>query len=133
MFSGYLIKIGEDVFPMRYINEKTYNASVKQRLDLDSYRDANGVLHREVSAHSPTKIELTTIDLTNKTLAEIIRIFQENFINEAERKVLVTYYDVEKDGYDTGEFYISNTRYEIEEIVNGEVRYKPVRFAFTEY
>lgn len=44
-YSGFLIKVGDYTVPFRYIEAKKYKCSIKGQ-DLDSYRDANGILHR---------------------------------------------------------------------------------------
>ena len=45
-YSGFLIKVGNYTVPFRYIEAKKYKCGIKGQ-DLNSYRDANGVLHRE--------------------------------------------------------------------------------------
>lgn len=42
-YSGFLIKVGDYTVPFRYIEASKYKTGVKGQ-DLDSYRDANGIL-----------------------------------------------------------------------------------------
>lgn len=133
MFSGFLLKIGDTEFPLKYMNTKTYTTTPLVRQDLESYRDANGYLHRDVLPHKPTKIEFTTPPIENKDVVEINALFRENFINEAERKLNITYYNMETDQYLSCEAYMPDTSYVINNILNGVVYYDPIRLAFIEY
>ena len=56
---------------MKYIKEKTYKGYVSVQ-DLDSYRDANGLLHREALSHVPIKCEFETIPLNNEQYEQIM-------------------------------------------------------------
>ena len=59
---GYLFLINDNIEDtltfMHYINEGSYVAERKP-LDLDPYRDANGVLHRNVVDNVPIMFHLT--------------------------------------------------------------------------
>lgn len=134
-FERYLIKLGNYTFPMRYIAEETYNATPKQRLELDAYRDNTGELHREVAENRPSTIEFATVSgLTNKEVAEIFKGIHENYMNEAERKLKVTHYIPELDGYSEPEYmYIPNMQFPIDSIDDDTVIYNPITFTFIGY
>lgn len=134
MYNGYLVKVNGTVFPMKYIAEKSYIVHPDQRLDLDSERDATGVLHRSVVNHMPNKIEFTTLPLNNAEVAEITRITRLGPSNRS-RDVTLELYNPETDGYETARCYIPNLDYTIDWIDNEKkvIHYSPVRYAFIEY
>lgn len=134
MYNGYLVKVNGTVFPMKYIAEKSYIVQPDQRLDLDSERDATGVLHRSVVGHMPNKIEFTTLSLNNSEVAEITRITGLGPSNRS-RDVTLELYNPETDGYETARCYIPNLDYTIDWIDNeGKIiHYSPIRYAFIEY
>lgn len=129
-FSGYLVKVGNYTIPLTYIKLESYKSMPDQRQDLDSYRDANGVLHRNVLAHTATKIEFETPYLTHNQMRTLIQNIRANYIDSLARSCLVTYYNEETDTYKTGTFYMPGTmEYQW---YNKEI-YAPSRFAFIEY
>ena len=58
-YKGYLLKIGDWEFPLKYIRAETYVA-LRSGQDLDSYRDADGNLHRTALDNFLYKIEFET-------------------------------------------------------------------------
>nr|DAL63171.1 MAG TPA_asm: hypothetical protein [Caudoviricetes sp.] len=132
MYSGFLLKIGNEIFNMKYIKEKTYKgyASVQ---DLDSYRDANGVLHREALSHVPIKCEFETIPLDNEQYGQIMDMIRRNYINELERKVSITAFILEYNGYVTQDAYMAEPQPQIQTIKDNNIQYAPLRIAFIGY
>lgn len=132
MYSGFLLKIGNEIFNMKYIKEKTYKgyASVQ---DLDSYRDANGVLHREALSHVPIKCEFETIPLDNEQYGQIMDMIRRNYINELERKVPITAFILEYNGYVTQDAYMAEPQPQIQTITGNKIQYAPLRIAFIGY
>ena len=132
MYSGFLLKIGNEIFNMKYIKEKTYKgyASVQ---DLDSYRDANGVLHREALSHVPIKCEFETIPLDNEQYGQIMDMIRRNYINELERKVTITAFILEYNGYVTQDAYMAEPQPQIQTIQGNKIQYAPLRIAFIGY
>ena len=56
-FNGsYYIKVGDYPIPLKYMFKGSYKVSVNTQ-DLDSYRDGNGKLHRNVLPHQADKLE----------------------------------------------------------------------------
>jgi hypothetical protein len=132
LYSGFLLKIGNEIFNMKYIKEKTYKgyASVQ---DLDSYRDANGVLHREALSHVPIKCEFETIPLDNEQYGQIMDMIRRNYINELERKVSITAFILEYNGYVTQDAYMAEPQPQIQTIKDNNIQYAPLRIAFIGY
>ena len=52
-FQGYLIKVGNYPIPLTYMKLESYKSAPDQRQDLDSFRDADGYLHRTVLPQGP--------------------------------------------------------------------------------
>lgn len=132
MYSGFLLKIGNEIFNMKYIKEKTYKGYVSVQ-DLDSYRDANGLLHREALSHVPIKCEFETIPLNNEQYEQIMDMIRRNYINELERKVTITAFILEYNGYVTQDAYMAEPQPQIQAIKDNKIQYAPLRIAFIGY
>lgn len=132
-YSGYLLKFGSTELSYEYIRAASYHTTPSQRLDLDSYRDANGVLHRTALEHTASKIEWETPPLDNTQLQTLLSIFRSAMTNVAERKVTVTYYNEESNSYVTGTFYMPDAEYTIRHVTSTILMYEPIRFALIEY
>ena len=132
MYSGFLLKIGNEIFNMKYIKEKTYKGYVSVQ-DLDSYRDANGLLHREALSHVPIKCEFETIPLNNEQYEQIMDMIRRNYINELERKVTITAFILEYNGYVTQDAYMAEPQPQIKTIKDNKIQYAPLRIAFIGY
>lgn len=130
-FEGWLLIINGAVFPNRLIALESYKCTPCQFMDVDPYRDGDGVLHRNVLPHTATSIEFTTMDLQLKD-AEILNSFitQENRV-----QCTVDYWNPNKAAYESGTFYISDVPYEIKKLdaSRNEILYKPVKVTLTEY
>ena len=71
-YSGFLIKVDDYIIPFRYIEAKKYKCGIKGQ-DLDSYRDANGILHREALVNVAIKVEWETPgDIEESTLRPLM-------------------------------------------------------------
>lgn len=128
-FQGYYIKVGNYTIPLTFMKLESYKSAPNQRQDLDSYRDANGHLHRNVLGHTATKLEFETPYLTVKDMRSLIQNIRANYTNELERACELTYYDEETDTYKTGSFYMPGT---VEYNWFNKEIYAPSRFAFIE-
>lgn len=128
-YSGYHIKMGSNIFPERYIAVETYIITPNQRMDLDSYRDANGALHRTVLSHTASKIEWNTPYLYRADKVSMMSFLRANMSDVQSRTFSVTYYDDETDAYKTGTFYMPDIAFQ--EYAMGI--YLPTRLALIEY
>ena len=132
-YSGFLIKVGNYTLKEKYINCKTYNVT-RNVMDVDSYRDSNGVLHRMALEHVPVKVEFETPPLlTNGQMAELFENIRVNYIIPGERKALVTLYVPETDSYITQNMYMPDLTFTISKILSGVIYYEPLRIAFIGY
>ena len=133
-FNGYLLQVGSyQITGERFINEKSYKATLNIQ-DLDSYRDANGVLHRNALDHVPAKIEINTREgLNNFEWAEFMGNIRSNFTVAKERKAIVTAFIPELNDYITQEMYIPDPEVSIDIIQLNIIKYQSIRLAFIGY
>lgn len=129
-FQGYYIKVGNYTIPLTFMKLESYKSAPNQRQDLDSYRDANGYLHRNVLSHTATKLEFETPYLIVRDMRSLIQNIRANYTDELARTVELTYYDEETDSYKTGTFYMPGT---VEYNWFNKEIYAPSRIAFIEY
>lgn len=128
-FQGYLIKIGGKALPLSFIAIDSYKATPNQRQDLDSYRDANGFLHRGILPNKPTKIEFNTPPLT---LSELT-IFKTYVPISNRDKIQVEYWDDESATYKVADFYMPDIEYQIYQVKGNIIIYRPIRIVFIGY
>lgn len=136
MYKGYLLRIGNEAIPDKYIAESSYYVTPCQIQDLDSYRDNTGILHRTVVANTPSKVEFKTIDgLTNEEMKRLWGIFKRNFTAPEERKAKVTFYVPLDEDYIAEFMYLKNPKPQIDHIDSNTntVYYKGLQFVLTGY
>ena len=134
-YGGYLLKVGSyTIDGTKYINYASYKAT-KNIQDLDSYRDASGVLHRTALSHAPIKIEFETREgLTNDELGTFMSNIRSNYTNAAERCASVTAFIPELNDYVTQDCYMPDPQFTIRKIdTNNVVTYEKTRIAFIGY
>lgn len=133
-YSGFLIKVGNYVIPSgKYLKADSYSV-YRNVQDLDSYRDANGVLHRNALDHVANKVEFETpAMLTNADFSNFMSQIQANYTVPKERKANVTLYIPELDAYETQEMYMADPKPSIYTVANGVIRYNAIRFSFIGY
>lgn len=133
-YSGFLIKVGNYVIPSgKYLKADSYSV-YRNVQDLDSYRDANGVLHRNALDHVANKVEFETpAMLTNADFSNFMSQIQANYTSPKERKANVTLYIPEIDAYETQEMYMADPKPSIYTVANGVIRYNAIRFSFIGY
>lgn len=134
-YSGYLIKINGTPLPMKYIKVDGYNITPNQRMESEAKRAVTGVLHRTTVAHTASKIEFTTPNMTNLDMDAMMSLFRNSWTSSAERKLDLEYYDMETNSYKTGTFYQPDIKFQIDHIDQSTnlVYYKETRIAFIEY
>lgn len=130
-FNGlYYLKVGNYEIPLKYMALDSYTTSPNQRQDLDSGRDADGYMHRNVLPHTATKVEFETPPLLVADFRALINGIYSNFTNSLEKKCTVRYYDDETDTYKQGTFYMPGT---VSFKVYNRDLYNSFRLAFIEY
>lgn len=133
-YQGYLIKVGSYIIPTdKYVKADSYSVT-RIVQDLDSARDANGILHRTALSHVPHKIEFETpAMLTNTDMADLFGNIRRNYLIAEERKLMVTAYIPELDDYVTQEMYMPDTQFTIYGNYQNKITYNAVRLAFIGY
>lgn len=137
-FNGWFIKIGEYVFPTELIAYDSLNIQYITQ-DLDSYTDADGVLHRTALAHKVPKVVFNTVPMDNAKYADLYEKLEEQFFEtgsehtEYENAFLGTVYIPYLDDYVSAEMYMAGSEYSIRSIENGKINYNAIRFAFIGY
>lgn len=135
-FNGILLTVGNyEIDGTYYINYKSYNVT-RQVQDLDSYRNANGVLVRNALDHVPIKIEFETREnLTNTDLATFLGAIRSNFSVPKERKANVTAFVPELNDYITQDMYMPDPQIKIKRITPNTniIYYESIRIAFIGY
>lgn len=136
-YSGYLIKVGSGndqyTIPLSLIRAETYTV-FKSVTDLDSYVDANGLLHRNALEHIANKVEFETIPLmTNTQFADLMSNLYNRMTNTLERKLSVTLYIPETDAYVTQDMYMPDIKPTLYYADASKIQYNQVRLAFIGY
>ena len=139
-YSGYLVKIGTSStdsskyeIPLSFIKAESYQISKKIQ-DLDSYRDANGLLHRNALTHVPYKLEFECVPmLTNTELSTVLSNITGKFAVAAERKVYVWAYNPENNDYISQFMYMPDPEFQMYYADTSQIQYNSVRFAFIGY
>lgn len=128
-----LFKFGSADFSNK-IKTGSYDITPNARQDLDSYRDADGILRRTALSHTATIVEFDTIILDEEDMRVLMHAIVLNYINFNERDAECTYYDPETGQMKTGHFYLdSNLKFGLLRIENGRKIYKETHFKFVEY
>lgn len=132
-YKGYLIKIGNYIFPLSMIKAETYKAT-NYGQDLDSTRDVNGILHRTALENTAPKVEFETRNMLDNTqVSSIFANIQANYTNAVEKKASVEVYAPELDKYVTSDMYMADfepTMYFADE---KEIKYLSTRMAWISY
>lgn len=132
-FEGYLVKIGNSTDIHKYILEKTYNV-VKHVQDLDPYRDANGVLHRNALSHLSYTVKFNIRSINNTQMEELMTMIRSNFSNANERRIdAFTFYLPETNDYVTAPVYMPDIEYVINSIKDNVIKYGQLTFEFIGY
>ena len=126
-FEGYLIKVGSTKIPMKFISAKSYKTIPNRQQDMDSYRDADGILRRNILPHKVTTIEFSTpyIRLADKIALQAII--------PSRTKQTITYWNDETNTYTTEDFYIPDVEYSIYRVDGNDILYMPITYKFIEY
>ena len=132
-YKGYLIKIGNYIFPLSMIKAESYKAT-NYGQDLDSTRDVNGILHRTALENTAPKVEFETRNMLDTTqVSSIFANIQANYTNAVEKKASVEVYVPELNKYVTSDMYMADfepTMYFADE---KEIKYLSTRMAWISY
>jgi len=130
-----LIKLSNGKLPLNYIALESYAITPNQVMDLDSGRNAYGVLVRNVLSHTATKIEVKTPYLHEAEKVSLMTTLSGAYSDSASRTLTIEYYDTTTSSYKSGTFYMPDIKFEIYNIdeTSGDIVYKPISLTFIEY
>lgn len=130
-----LIKLNGNALSEKYIAFDTYQVLLSTN-DVDSYRDANGVLHREgVLEHKVAKAEFTTPYINSNDFNNLMSFIRGQYSNRIEKRIeSVSVYIPETNSYETNAMYVPDITVKIyKKNADGSFLYEPVRIAFIGY
>lgn len=136
-YAGYLVKVGGSqsgyAIPLSFIKAESYKVT-KLIQDLDSYRDTDGVLHRNALSHFAIKCEFECVPmLTNAEINSVVSSIQAKYSSLPERKAVVSVYVPESDSYVEQDMYMPDIEYDMYYADSTMIQYSSVRFAFIGY
>lgn len=132
-YTNYLVKFGTYTIPLKFIKADTYKITQNGQ-DYDSYRDANGVLHRTALSHVVYKVEFETPPLMTDTEKEtLMSNIRGQYTNSIEKKGTLSAYNPETGTYITQDVYMPDIEFSIYGIFGNEVKYNSFRIAFIGY
>lgn len=134
-FNSYLVKVGDYTIPDKFIKYDSWSC-IYETLDYDSYRDANGDLHRNALGNRKLKVEFNTPYLYKHDFDELMAGIRSQFVTEAqqrEQSANVTAYIDELGDYVTQKCYLVNVNPKIAQNSPVEHIYQPTRICFIAY
>lgn len=132
-YNGYLIRLGTYSIPLSVIQASSYKVT-RASQDYDSYRDANGTLHRFALDNFVPKVEFNIRPmLTNTDIAEIMENIRNNMTNAVERSFNASIYLPETDSYIEQKVYMADFSPEMYYADGTKIQYKSFRMAFIGY
>ena len=135
-FNGYLIKIGGYTDQVeRYIVHRSYHVS-KKPLDLDSNRDGDGILKRNVLEHVPYTISFNLRNnLNNNDVQDFMGKVRNAFTVPRERKLVLEFYNPEDNNYISQDVYMVDPDFIIDHIdeKTNQVFYREISIKFVGY
>lgn len=130
MANPTLIQVGTLTIPLSRIKTDTFNIT-KSTLDLDSYRDATGELHRTVLSHKVFKVEFETPPCYD--LPSFLAQIRNQYIDATAKSCSVKVYDFETASYITQRCYVPDITVKIKENSPKGFLYDSCRIAFIGY
>ena len=137
-FGGWLIKFGDVVLPNSFLLADGWESTPNQRVEIDAYRDANILLHRETSPNFKTKLTLNIREMNleeRRAWNNIIGLAELPHTEKNQRRVRWTYWNDETLEYSAGIFYMSDTTYSIHTLSEQErdIDYNDFKVTLVEY
>lgn len=137
-FQGWLIKFGDVQLPNSFLLADGWEDTPNQRIEIDTYRDANVLLHRETAENFKTKLKLNIREMSLEeriAFDNVIGLASLPITDKKQRRVRVTYWNDETLTYETGVFYMPDTTYVIHRVDedNKDIEYNDFSITLIEY
>ena len=104
-YNGTLFTIGGTKFPMKWIFKDSYSVT-PHVLDMDSTRNANGVLQRNVLDHKSVTVTFQTVPMSFDEYEEMWAWIRGKYISAKEKSLNIGYYDFETGSIKTMKAYV---------------------------
>lgn len=133
-----LIKLGSPLsgwsFPIDKIKLDSYSVQYNTQ-DIDSYRNANGVLTRTVVSTKIPKVKFSTKNMmTNVEVEEVMSKIRSKYIKETEKKVRAEIYVPEINDYVIQNVYFTDPNFKIYRITeDGTIYFESTELTFIGY
>lgn len=131
-FSNFLIEVGTYVIPDKYIKYDSWQ-STYETVDFDSYRDANGYLHRNALADRKIKVEFETPYLYKHDWDALMTAIRGQYISAVEQSANITAYIDEIGDYVTQKCYLVNVNPKVAQNSPLGIIYQPTRICWIGY
>lgn len=136
-YNGYLIQINgsQPVTDADFPNLIAGSYKVKKNImDLEAYRDANGVLHRSALEHAPVTVSFQLdAGSTSAEIGNLMAKIRSDFKVSKERRVSITAYVPELDSYITQDSYMPDIEFPIDRALATHIEYDTITFEFIGY
>ena len=135
-WGGYLLRRGDGTaFPHRYIKLDSYSTTPNIREEVKAYRDDySRDLYRITATGTKSKISFETSD--NLTLQDAYNIQNFFYAGEdihLERKISITFWNMEYFRYDTAYFYRPDIEFKVRDIEDGDMTVRSLTITLVEY
>lgn len=131
-FNDYLIQVGSYQIPNKFIKYDSWS-SIYETQDYDSYRDENGLLHRNALADRKMKVEFNTPYIYKSDFDTLMAGIRGQFISSKEQSANVTAYIDELADYVTQKCYLVNVNPKVAQNSPNGIIYQPTRICFIAY
>lgn len=136
-FEGWLLKFGSVILPNSFLLADGWEETPNQRTEIEAYRDADILLHRETSKNYKSKFKITIRELNLSEMEAFHAVLNGSIVNEKERKIDITYWNSEVLDYvhSVTNFYLTDTTYKIHTIdeLKKDINYNSFFMTFIEY
>lgn len=136
-FNGSLIYAGSGngtALPAKYIKAESVELTVHVQ-DLDSTRNANGALIRNVLDHRSATVKFTTPILDSTDMDALMTFIRSRYTNQLQRKLHMRFWNVETASYFAGDFYLAEPTFTVRRVdrVTNTIWYNETTFEFIAY
>lgn len=135
-FQGWIIKFGDQEFPIHYIAPSSYTVVPEKRTILAEYLDMENTMHYEIHPSRKTVVEFTTkMGLHLKDVEKIQEVIRAGMVNEIESRYTVRVWNPYTLSYKTMEAKLDDIKYPMRKVDpnNKDILYDEIRIKLQEY
>lgn len=136
-FSGKLIYMGSGdgtALPAQYIKQESVELTVHVQ-DLDSTRNANGTLIRNVLSHKSATVKFSTPVINSTDMDTLMTFIRSRYTNQLQRKLHMRFWNTETASYFEGDFYMAEPTFVVKRVdtSTNTIWYNETAFEFIAY